>query len=73
MPTALVGTLVGSLTDVPRRTVDAVVQGAAAKGHRLSVGGELYSDALGEPGTPGGSYIGMVTENTRTITEALKQ
>lgn len=60
-------------SSVPRRTVDAVVQAAAAKGHTIKVGGELFSDSMGETGTPGGTYIGMVMENTRTISEALSQ
>ncbi len=60
-------------SSVPRRTVNAVVNAAAAKGHTITVGGQLYSDALGEPGTPGGTYIGMVLENTKTISEALKR
>lgn len=36
------------------------------------IGGTLYSDSLGEPGTEAGTYIGMIRYNTRTITEALK-
>jgi manganese/zinc/iron transport system substrate-binding protein len=37
------------------------------------VGGDdaLYSDALGEPGTPTGTYPGMVRHNVRVIVEAL--
>jgi manganese/zinc/iron transport system substrate-binding protein len=39
------------------------------------VGGEdaLYSDALGEPGTPGETYIGMVRHNIDVIVKALSQ
>lgn len=36
------------------------------------IGGTLYSDSLGEPGTEAGTYIGMIRYNTRTIVEALK-
>ena len=37
------------------------------------VGGDdaLYSDALGEPGTPGGTYPGMIRHNAETIVKAL--
>ena len=53
------------------RTIQAVVDGAAARGHAVTIGGELYSDAMGAPGTPAGTYIGMMRANTLTITEAL--
>lgn len=38
------------------------------------VGGEnaLYSDALGEPGTPGETYLGMIRHNVTTIANALR-
>ncbi len=53
------------------RTVQAVVDGAADQGHALVIGGELYSDAMGAADTAGGTYIGMLYENTRTIVDAL--
>ncbi|MFN6947311.1 MAG: metal ABC transporter solute-binding protein, Zn/Mn family, partial [Cytophagaceae bacterium] len=59
-------------SSVPKRTVEAVVQGARARGHDLQIGGELFSDALGPANTPEGTYIGMVEHNVRTITEALR-
>ena len=31
----------------------------------------LYSDALGEPGSPGGTYPGMIRHNADTIVKAL--
>lgn len=37
-----------------------------------TVGDELYSDSLGEPGTPAGTYLGMMRHNTDTMVEALK-
>lgn len=36
------------------------------------VGGTLYSDSIGNEGTEGGSYIGAVKENVKTIVNALK-
>ena len=38
----------------------------------IRVGGALYSDAMGPPGSAGESYIGMMRENTLTIVEALR-
>lgn len=38
----------------------------------IKVGGELYSDSLGEQGTEAGTYIGMIRHNTSTMVEALK-
>jgi manganese/zinc/iron transport system substrate-binding protein len=35
------------------------------------VGGELYSDALGAPGSYEGTLIGMLDHNTTTISRAL--
>lgn len=36
------------------------------------IGGTLLSDSLGDPGTPGEHYIGMIRHNTRTMVEALR-
>lgn len=59
-------------SSVPRKAIDAVIQGAKEKGHDLKIGGELFSDAMGEEGTPEGTYIGMVRHNVDTIVAALK-
>ncbi|WP_166241801.1 metal ABC transporter solute-binding protein, Zn/Mn family [Paenibacillus turpanensis] len=59
-------------SSVPKRSIEAVVQGAKEKGHEVSIGGELFSDAMGEPGTEEGTYIGMVRHNVDTIVKALK-
>ncbi len=60
-------------TSVSRRSIDAVVEGCIRKGHPLKIGGYLYSDALGQAGSPEGSYIGTVQSNVKTIVEALKK
>ena len=36
------------------------------------IGGELFSDAIGEKGTAEGTYIGAFTHNIDTIVKALK-
>lgn len=59
-------------SSVPKRTVEAVVQATKARGSRLKIGGELFSDAAGTPGTREGTYIGMVEHNAKTISDALR-
>lgn len=53
------------------RTIEAVVDGAADRGHDMRIGGELFSDAMGEHGTAEGTYIGMLRANTLAIVRAL--
>lgn len=53
------------------RTVQAVVDAAKQQGQPVRIGGELFSDAMGENGTADGTYIGMLYENTRQIVTAL--
>lgn len=38
----------------------------------VAIGGKLYSDSMGEPGSAGETYIGMMRENVLTIVEAMK-
>lgn len=59
-------------SSVPRSSVEALVAGAAARGHAVTIGGELFSDALGAEGTPEGTYVGMVRHNVNTIVAALR-
>ncbi len=58
-------------TSVSDRNVRALVEGARARNHRLRIGGELFSDAMGRPGTYEGTYIGMIDHNATTIVRAL--
>ena len=58
-------------SSVSDRNIRALVEGAAAQGHEVVVGGELYSDAMGAPGTYEGTYIGMIDHNVTTIASAL--
>ncbi|RAV99629.1 metal ABC transporter solute-binding protein, Zn/Mn family [Pseudochryseolinea flava] len=59
-------------TSVSQKSIEAVVEGCKQKGWDVKIGGSLYSDAMGEEGTPDGTYVGMVSANTRTIVRALK-
>lgn len=58
-------------SSVSDRSVRALIEGAAAEGHEVVVGGELFSDAMGANGTYEGSYIGMIDHNVTTIARAL--
>lgn len=59
-------------TSVSPDVVLAVIEAAAARGWDVALAErELYSDAMGTPGTFEGTYIGMITANTNTIVEAL--
>lgn len=58
-------------TSVPDRNVQALVEGAAARGHRLALGGRLYSDSLGEPGSDGESLDAALATNVDRIVAAL--
>ena len=53
------------------RNVRALIEGAAARGHRVVIGGELFSDAMGQPGTYQGTYVGMLDHNVTTVARAL--
>jgi len=59
-------------SSVPRKSLEAVVEGARNQDHEVVIGGTLYSDAMGEKNTPEGNYKGMVEHNITTIVEALK-
>lgn len=58
-------------SSIPRRTIEAVQEAVRARGFDVRIGGSLYSDAMGTPGTPAGTYQGMVRHNIDTIVRAL--
>lgn len=59
-------------SSVPRRTIEALEAAVLSKGHQVSIGGSLYSDALGDVGSVEGTYIGMFLYNVKTIVNALQ-
>lgn len=59
-------------SSVPKRTIEALQAAVKSKGHEVTIGGTLYSDALGNAGTIEGTYIGMFEYNVNTIVNALK-
>ena len=58
-------------SSVSDRSIRALIEGAAAKGHEVKIGGELFSDAMGNDGTYEGTYLGMLDHNFTTIAGAL--
>lgn len=58
-------------SSVPRQTIDSMLAEASKRGHESKVGGELFTDAAGEKGTPEGTYIGMVRYNIDLIADNL--
>jgi len=60
-------------SSVSPRFIESLVAGVTAEGHKVVIGGELYSDAMGPKGTATDNYFGMVKHNVQTIVNALKQ
>jgi len=59
-------------SSISEKNIKAVKAAVASNGWDVTIGGELFSDALGDQGSPEGTYIGMVKHNVITIVEALK-
>jgi manganese/zinc/iron transport system substrate-binding protein len=58
-------------SSVSPRTIQAVREAVRSRGFDVEIGGSLFSDAMGDPGTPEGTYIGMVRHNVDTIVGGL--
>ncbi len=58
-------------TSVSDRNIRALIEGAAAQGHQVRIGGSLFSDAMGPDGTYEGTWLGMIDHNVTTIARAL--
>lgn len=58
-------------SSVPRKNVEALQEAVRARGWDVVIGGQLYSDAMGDAGTFEGTYVGMVTKNIDVIKAAL--
>ena len=58
-------------SSVPDRSIRALIEGAASRGHEVTIGGELFSDAMGPDGSYEGTWIGMIDHNVTTISRAL--
>lgn len=58
-------------TSVAEKNVKALIEGAGSRGKTVRIGGSLFSDAMGPPGTYEGTYIGMIDHNATVIARAL--
>lgn len=58
-------------SSVSDRNVQALVEGAAAEGWTVEIGGELFSDAMGPAATYEGTWLGMLDHNVTLIARAL--
>jgi manganese/zinc/iron transport system substrate-binding protein len=58
-------------SSVPVRSIEAVQAAVGSRGFIVSIGGELFSDAMGDPGTVEGTYAGMVRHNIDTVVTGL--
>jgi manganese/zinc/iron transport system substrate-binding protein len=59
-------------TSISSRSIESLISGTKESGFMVTIGGELYSDALGAYGTETGTYIGMFRHNADQITSALR-
>ena len=59
-------------SSVPPKTIEALQAAVKAKGFDVSIGGELYSDSLGDAQSGSDTYILTVKANIDTIVDALK-
>ena len=74
MVSILVNRKIGAVfveSSVSDRNIQALIEGAASKGHEVVIGGELFSDAMGEDDTYKGTYVGMIDHNATIISLAL--
>jgi manganese/zinc/iron transport system substrate-binding protein len=58
-------------SSVPPRSIEALKAAVQSRGFDVAIGGQLFSEALGDPGKPEGTYVGMVRYNVDTIVTAL--
>lgn len=58
-------------SSVPTQTIEAVQEAVAQRDWEVEIGGELFSDALGDAEQDAETYIKMYEQNIDTIVEAL--
>lgn len=59
-------------SSVSRKSIEALQEAVRARGFDIKIGGTLYSDSLGNPGSAEENYIGTVRANIETIVKGLK-
>jgi len=60
-------------SSVPPRFIEALTEAVAARDGDVTIGGSLFSDALGSPGGPAETYLGTVRSNVETIVTAMSK
>ena len=58
-------------SSISSRSLEAVKAAVKSKGFDVEIGGVLFTDAMGNKGTPEGTYVGMIRHNIDTIVHAL--
>ena len=58
-------------SSVSPKSIQALQAAVKSRGWNIQIGGELFSDAMGDTGSFEGTYIGMVTHNIDTIISGL--
>ncbi len=58
-------------SSINQSSIRAVIDGASKEGLEVTLGGELFSDAMGAKGTEEGTYLGMYHHNVNTIYKSL--
>jgi manganese/zinc/iron transport system substrate-binding protein len=58
-------------SSVPPRSIEALQAAVRSRKFNVEIGGNLFSDAMGDEGTPQDNYLGMVRHNIDTIVDAL--
>ena len=59
-------------SSIPPQTIRSVINAVGAQGFSTTIGGELYSDSLGNQTDEGSNYLDMYLHNVNTIVNALK-
>ncbi|MBI3136772.1 MAG: zinc ABC transporter substrate-binding protein [Bacteroidetes bacterium] len=60
-------------TSTSQKTAESIVDGCRARNYELRIEGPLYSDAMGEPDTDAGNYLGMIRANVSMIVKGLRK
>lgn len=58
-------------SSIPAKNMEALKNAVDSRGFTVEIGGELFSDSLGNPDTEEGTYVGTVKHNINTIVDGL--
>jgi manganese/zinc/iron transport system substrate-binding protein len=59
-------------SSVSSKSLESVIEGCIQEGHEVKIGGMLFSDSMGKPGTEQGTYLGMIRSNAIAISNSLR-